>query len=89
MIATWLQTKGSSKTALAAASMMASRGPSLHSVRAMPQTAWATTATATIFRPWMNPPGRASPQRAMPRANSVSATAEGSVKPAQAASEPR
>ncbi len=54
----------------------------------MPHTAWATIATATIFSPCRMPAGNASPQLEIPSPNSVSARAEGSVNPAQAASAP-
>ena len=57
-------------------------------LRAMPQTACATTATATSFSPRSHPAWDRSPIAPTPRANSVIASADGRVKPAQAASMP-
>ena len=68
--------------------MIASFAAPLHRLRAMPQTACATTATATTLRPDSAPDGMASPRLATPIANRISAIAEGSVKPAHAASAP-
>ncbi len=54
----------------------------------MPQTAWATTATATIFKP-CNKPVPIGPSNAVAAiAKMTSRTADGSVKAARAASAP-
>jgi hypothetical protein len=53
----------------------------------MSQTAWATTATAANVRPWTQPAFERSVEAAkIPSA--VSATADGSVNPSQAAAPP-
>ncbi len=52
------------------------------------QTACATTATATIFSPCSQAPRPASAQLATPYAKAIIASADGMVKPAQAASAP-
>ena len=54
-------------------------------LRAMPHTAWATTATATILRPWIAAPARRPVKEVESSANSKSSKAEGKVKPSQAA----
>jgi hypothetical protein len=54
----------------------------------MPQTAWAMMATATSLSPCSSPPPHRPLSVAAPWANRKSATAEGSVKPAQAAAPP-
>ena len=54
----------------------------------MPQTACATTATATSFRPRSHPACDRSPIAPTPYANTVIATADGRVKPTQAANIP-
>src|SRR5712671_4649370 len=51
----------------------------------MPQTAWATTATATIFRPCSQGTCEMSPSSATPCPKAIMATAEGIVNPNQAA----
>ena len=68
---------------------MLARSRSGHKVRAIPQMAWATIATATSRRPWSIPPPRVPPSSPAPSANRTSATADGNVKPIQAASAPR
>ena len=56
-------------------------------LRPMPQTAWATTATATIFKP-RSQPASAKSNEPTPKANTVSNTADGRVNPSQAANPP-
>ncbi len=73
----------------AAATASVARSLSGVSVRIMPSTALATTATAAILRPCSQALPSASPSAATPKANSTRANAEGSVNPAQAASAPR
>ena len=66
------------------------RGASGHSVRAMPHTAWATTATAASLSP-CRAPARAGWRRsncARPSANAIKSRADGSVKPSQASTAP-
>ncbi len=82
------QALGSASAAQAAMAMMLTRSTSVHSVRAMPQTACATTATATTLRPCSAPAGSSSAWRARPSANKINAIAEGKVNPSQAASAP-
>lgn len=53
----WLQAFWNSRATPADSAMMASRAHPLHSFLAMPQTACATTATATIFSPCSAPAG--------------------------------
>ena len=50
-----------STTTLAAININATRKAPRHKLRAMPHTAWATTATATTLRPCSAPLGRAPP----------------------------
>jgi len=50
----------------------------------MPQTAWATTATATTFKPWSQPGLTYAPKVFNPRPKRVMASAEGNAKPSQA-----
>ena len=80
---------GSASTTQAASVIKPMRARSVHSLPAMPHTACATTATATTLSPCSTPGGSASPWRARPSAKRISAIAEGSVKPAHAASAPR
>ena len=54
----------------------------------MLHTACATTATATTWSPCSMPPLRGPVSAAAPRAKRTMATADGSVKPSQAASPP-
>jgi hypothetical protein len=79
---------GSASVASAARIAMPARVRSGHSDFAMPQTACATIATATTFRPCTAPEAASDSYRAMPWANRISATADGSVKPSHAHSEP-
>ena len=68
---------------------MAARGRSGHSERAMLQTAWATTETATSFSPCSRPaPTGDSDSVPAQAANITISAADGRVKPAQAASPP-
>jgi len=55
----------------------------------MPQTACATTATATTFRPCTTLDCASAAQLATPKANRISAMDDGSVKPIHAASAPQ
>jgi hypothetical protein len=80
---------GDASAAIAASTAIVARGASGQSPRAMPHTACATTATATTLRPWRTPAFRNSPYAAMPSPNRISASAEGAVKPIQAATAPR
>ena len=57
-------------------------------VRAIPHTAWATTATATSFRPWITAWAQTPLMNPTPKANTVIKIADGKVKPAQAANAP-
>lgn len=82
------QAVGHSNAVQAASTAMVMRAVSVHRLRAMPQMACATTATATTFKPCSTPAGSAAPHADSPSANSVKASAEGSVKPAQASSAP-
>ncbi len=81
MTANWPTTPGCTKVTAQAASINAARPTVAHSPRAMPHTAWATTATATTLRPCTNPAGMPSPPAENPRPNNASAKADGSVKP--------
>jgi len=54
----------------------------------MPQTAWATTATATTFRPWIRPAPIGPSNAVAPKAKASRIRAEGKVKAVQAASAP-
>ena len=86
--ANWPTTPGCTKVMAQAASINAARPAVAHSPRAIPHTAWATTATATTLRPCTSPAGMPSPPAENPRPNNASAKADGSVKPTQAASAP-
>jgi hypothetical protein len=55
----------------------------------MPQIAWATTATATSFRPWTSPSAHGPETAEAPKATATSRSADGSVKAAHAATPPR
>ncbi|MNS93933.1 hypothetical protein D3C72_1281340 [compost metagenome] len=59
--ATCIHAPGSASTAPPAAAMMAMRTGPRHSVRAMPHTACATTATATSLSPCSTPGAAAMP----------------------------
>ncbi len=78
-----------SNTMSAATAVIEALSRSGQSVRAMPQTAWATIATATSLSPCNNPVPIGPLSELAAYANNRSATAEGSVNPAQAASPPR
>ena len=71
-----------------AATAMAARCLSGQSVLAMPKTACATIATATIFRPCSAPTPTGPSMRAAVIAKTRSASAEGKVKAKKAASAP-
>ena len=73
--------------ATAARSARVARARSGQSACAMLQTACTTTATVAIFKP-CNQPALPAPSVAMPKANKVSASADGKVKPSQAANAP-
>lgn len=73
---------------VAATSISRRRGVSGHRLRAMAHTACITTATAATFRPASAPAASAPPLWARPSARAISAGADGSVKPAHAASAP-
>ena len=89
MAATWLAADGSSRTtASAATAIVARRGPAA-SVRAIPITAWATTATAAALRPSNHPSSPVTPMARAPRAKPSMSRAEGRVKPTHAAAIPR
>ena len=83
-------THGSRTSNTIAATTMArlARGLSGQRFTPMPHTAFATTATAATFSPFSQPAPLTSPICARPMANSVSAMAEGSVKPSQATKPP-
>ena len=59
MTATCTQASGASATQHAATVISVTRRASGHSVRAMPHTACATTATAATFKPCKTPAGTA------------------------------
>ena len=63
------------------------RGRSGARLRAIPHTAWATTATATTFSPCSHP-ASATPSDCTPYANASIATADGNVNPSHAATPP-
>ena len=67
---------------------MAARGRSGVRLRAMPQMAWATTATATSFSPCRKPSAAGPVNEAAPMAKANMITAEGMVKANHAASPP-
>jgi hypothetical protein len=81
---------GQASASSAADSASARRGQSGHKERHIDQTACATIATVTIFRPWTTESSTRlpSPAHASPCANSTSSMADGSVKPSQAANAP-
>jgi len=88
MTATWTNGVGAASTAAAASTASVTRDGSGHRARAMPHTAWATTATATTFRPCSRPPGMASRNATTPYPKAVNARADGRVKASQAANAP-
>ena len=74
---------------IAAATPMSMRLRSGVSVRAMPHTAYATTATATACRPTSTPAPMVPVKSAAPDATSNIRAADGRVNAAHAASAPR
>ena len=72
-----------------AASAIIARARSGVSVRVMPQTACATTATATSLRPCRNPSAIGPVKAAAPSAKASRIRADGMVKPSHAARPPR
>ncbi len=89
MAPTWPSAGGSTNASSAAKTASTRRGQSGHSARLIVHTACATIATATIFSPRTAPDDASAPCCAMPSAKAIIAIADGSVKPAQAASAPR
>ena len=73
---------------IAAANAIEARGASEARVRAIDQTAWATTATATTMRPCSHP-AVVIPDPCTRSAKTTIAMADGKVKPAQAAMPPK
>ncbi|KGX10438.1 hypothetical protein X896_5417 [Burkholderia pseudomallei ABCPW 1] len=89
MTASCVHVDGTTSATPVAAVMIVTRRASGHRLRAMPQTACATTAADTIFSPCSAPGASARPAApATPYANAIIAIADGSVKPAHAASAP-
>ena len=85
MAASWPMATGSSTTRITAAAAMLARRGSGHSVRAMPMTACATTATATSLSPCtIAAPGGVESSRPAHSARAIIRTAEGAVNPTQA-----
>ena len=82
-----IQTVGTDRTATADARATNARSHPTHRTRAICTTAWATTATAATFNPATIPEGTTTP---LPTARPapMSRTADGSVKPSHARSEP-
>ncbi len=87
--AIWPIAVGAAVTMSVATTAMVARGRSGQRLRAMLHTACATTATATTCSPWSIPPLSGPVSAAAPRAKSTMATADGSVKPSQAATPAR
>ena len=85
----WPTPPGAKAVTISAKTAIAARGRSGARFCAMPSTAWATMATATSLRPCRSPSPAGPFSAPAPKAKSVMAIAEGSVKPAQAASPPR
>src|SRR5215831_19296236 len=88
MAAIWPTAVGTERTSRHAVAAKPPRKRSGHNVFDMPQTACATTATATTLRPCTAPEDATPAHRETPNANTMSATADGNVKPHHAASEP-
>ena len=85
----WPSELGTNSTNTSATAAIEARSRSGHSDRAMPQTACATIATATSFRPCSSPAPAGDPVSApAPKANAVISAADGRVKPHHAASPP-
>ena len=80
---------GHAKVTIEARIAIVARSRSGQSERAIPHTAWATTATATTLRPCNQPASAVLANAPIPKANAISANADGRVKPIQAASPPR
>ena len=81
-------TPGCHRVTAQATPIKATRPALVHRLRAMPHTAWATTATATTLSPCTSPAGKPAPPDEKPSPSAASTKAEGSVKPTQAASAP-
>src|SRR5687768_5430949 len=79
---------GAHETTTAAAIATLALERSGHRFLPMPQSACATTATATTFNPCNQAASAPPPTVVITSANSTSATAEGKVKPSQEASAP-
>src|SRR5262249_42584263 len=84
---TWETGLGDASTASAARIASDARARSAARFRAMPHTAWATTATATTLSPCSHPTS-ASPAVRRPYAKTTRAAADGSVNPSHAATPP-
>ena len=88
MTSTCAATPPVSSSAPAAITAIVIRVRSGVSVRPMPHSANATTATAAIFSPSSHPPP-SPPNSCTPYANAASATADGNVNPSHARNPPR
>jgi len=88
MIPAWLKTPGIVRARMATVMAIVARERPVAKFLAMPHTAWATTATAATSKPWIQPVPRKE-NSLNKEANAASATAEGRVKPAQAAIAPQ
>ena len=84
----WPAAVAAENTTSVASTAMLARARSGQRARAIPHTAWATTATATTLSPWRAPSPAGPVMAPAPKAKSVSAMAEGKVNPAQAARPP-
>ena len=62
----WAQNEGKSRTRMLAMMATPPRVWSGHKVFDIPKMAWAATATATIFNPWMTPDTDSPDQFATP-----------------------
>src|SRR5690606_42026731 len=85
MARTCPKAEGKARLNKAATIANAARDRSGHRDRAIPRTAWATIATATILSPWTHADSAIPCCPANPKANKINAMAEGKVKPVQAA----
>ena len=88
MIATCASAPVHTSATIAATSATVIRGASGVSLVAIPHTACATTATATILSPRSQAAPSTSPTACTVSAKAASASAEGSVNPSQAARAP-
>ena len=70
------------------ATAMLARTASGSKLRAIPNTAWATTATAAAFSPMIHPALLRSPAASTPAAKMLNTITEGRVKPMKAAHMP-